>query len=392
MISGGTVVVLNARRRKEKRHLDQKVFEYIGAAKTGLMLLDSDLRITYVNQTMAKMSGFGDYELKDSLFEILVAEPERGIETAALKHYFIEKDPDRLATSREFIMQKKDRTRFPCELFITRLEDDGKAVLFATVMEITERYEAQMKMKEAKHIAEEANLAKSMFLANMSHELRTPMNSIIGYSNQLLKNSEKNLSDRQTSFVHRVAENASNLLQIINSVLDISKMEAGKTEIVSGWFDLSHFLNDLGAEMECLATNKGLEFQLYNTKEPIQIETDGEKLRQIFVNLAGNAVKFTGKGTVAIGVEIEHRKAVAITVLDTGIGIPPDELKNIFVAFHQVDPTARRKYEGTGLGLAISYNLCSLMGFELRVDSVIGKGSIFTIDLEPKLKKESLSA
>ncbi|NOZ75206.1 MAG: PAS domain S-box protein [FCB group bacterium] len=233
--------------------------------------------------------------------------------------------------------------------------------------------------------AEEASRTKSQFLATMSHELRTPLNSIIGFSNVLLKKLKTTLNSQDLNYLGRILDNGKHLLELINDILDISKIEAQQMQMESLVFDLGELISDIVTQMEIQAKNKHIELATVYPETDLTLKGDPAKLKQVIMNLVSNAIKFTDKGSVTITVSMDEPSGLpgCISVQDSGMGIPADRIGNIFKEFQQVDSSTSRRFGGTGLGLAISYALCELMGFSLTVESSPGQGSTFIIHLNP---------
>ena len=247
--------------------------------------------------------------------------------------------------------------------------------------DVSRRIQAEAALVMAKEEAESANRAKSQFLANMSHELRTPLNSVIGFANILLKNKEGTLEERQKGFIDRILVNGRHLLGLINEVLDLAKIESGRLEAEVSAVDLEELVNETILQLDGQVREKAIQLRGDVADGLRSVETDRGKLKQVIINLVGNAIKFTQEGEVVIRVlaSEDGETPKAISVVDSGIGIPKDRLTAIFEAFQQADSSTSRRFGGTGLGLTISRSICLLLGFDLVVDSVEGEGSTFTI-------------
>jgi len=261
---------------------------------------------------------------------------------------------------------------------------DGEVVgLVGIGRDITSLKKAQMELTKARDIADAANRAKSDFLANMSHEIRTPMNAVIGMT-ELLQDTK--LDDSQREYLRMVRESGEVLLELINDILDFSKIEAGKFTLDHIPFDLHETLGDTMKSIAVRAHRKKLELAFHISPDvPRGILGDPARLRQILVNLVGNAIKFTEQGEVLVDVTAQEQGAttrVKFCVRDTGIGIPENKQRYIFEAFEQVDASTTRRFGGTGLGLAITSRLVTLMGGTIDLQSQPGKGSTFTFSVD----------
>jgi PAS domain S-box-containing protein len=239
-------------------------------------------------------------------------------------------------------------------------------------------------------LLERASQYKSEFLANMSHELRTPLNSIIILSKLLSENKDANMNKKQIEFASVVHKSGTDLLHLINDVLDLSKIEAGKIEIEKEEFSINPFIQTLMNEIRQIATHKGLTLEIVNRiPENLKMNSDSMRVAQILKNLLSNAIKFTDKGGLVQFKIQENSNKIKFTVSDNGIGIPKEKLENIFESFKQVDSSTSRKFGGTGLGLSISKEFATLLGGQITVESEIGIGSTFTMEIPTGITLQS---
>ena len=246
----------------------------------------------------------------------------------------------------------------------------------------------QCDLVEARIAAEAANQAKSTFLANMSHEIRTPMNAILGYA-QIMA-GDPDLSELHSRAVQTIGTSGQHLLDLINDILDLSKIEAGREELSEDNFELSEFISELSALFELRCSQKGLAWRLDSRIDPTRVSGDAKKLRQVLINLLGNATKFTEAGEVALVLQADGDDGYRFEVRDTGPGIPVDRQQQIFQPFQQEE--SGLKFGGTGLGLAISRRHVELMGGTIGVESTEGKGSRFSIALPlPKVEGDAVA-
>ena len=276
-----------------------------------------------------------------------------------------------------------------CNLNISQITDAyGDTIGYIIIVtDLSERVSAMMRLEEAKKDAELANKAKSRFLANMSHAIRTPMNAILGFSELLLK---EKLPDTCQSYVQDIKGASVSLLTIINDILDISKIESGKIEIVNSNYSTAELFENVGQIIRMQASEKNLTYYLNVSEDfPSVLHGDDIRIRSMLVNLLNNAVKYTDEGTITLNASVQSRYAenavLEFEVKDTGIGIREEELGKLFESFSRVDIQRNYHVEGTGLGLSIVQSSVMIMGGQISVDSVYGEGTTFTVTLPQRV-------
>ena len=373
-----TAIVQVKESEERFRRLAEATFEGVVFYRNGKILDANPRAAQYFGVAVSQMVG-------DPVLNLLAHKDREGARDGLLAPLG-PGDPVR-AESMEVSARRYDGSHFQVEVSVVDSLYQGHPARVMVVRDVTNQKRAERMLRRALEEAEANALAKNTFLANMSHELRTPLNSVIGFANILLKKQGESLPARELDFLRRIQSNGEHLLSLIEDILDLSKMDAQRLEVVREPVDLESLAGEVVRTLDLQARRKGLELTVEVPPDLSPTVADHRRLRQVLLNLVGNAVKFTIEGRVAIRIiaDPERRCPLRIEVEDTGIGIPAGELDEIFTPFHQVDQSRARAFGGTGLGLTISRSLCDLMGFHLRARSIEGKGSIFFVELEPDL-------
>lgn len=370
---------------------DSRFRDLLEAAPDAIIEVDTEGQVVLLNRATEALFGYSRQDLLGQSIELLVPEDLRAAHARHREDYRQHPSTRPMASGLELQGRRKDGSRFPVEISLSPVKADGAFRVTAIIRDITERKRAEEQLRQVREQytrelearnreIERANRLKSEFLASMSHELRTPLHTIIGFSELLGEEVQGELNAKQKRFLAHIHGDSLHLLELINDILDLSKVESGRIELRRAPFDLAALIEEAVASVRPIAETKGLAIHSRVGPMPA-IEADRVRVKQILTNLLSNALKFTPAGG-RIDVEAEMENGLArITVADTGIGIPAQEHAAIFDIFHQSAATTKGVREGTGLGLAISKRLVQEHGGTIKVLSEPGKGSRFTFTI-----------
>jgi PAS domain S-box-containing protein len=416
----GTVTILadNSRQRRSEREIqglmeqaeqaltqaraDRRFRALLEAAPDAIIEADRDGRILTLNAVTEQLFGFTREELLGQPVETLVPDHARARHSGHRAGYEAHPVTRPMGVGIELHGRRKDGSTFPVEISLSPVKSEEGFRVTAVIRDVTERKRSEERLRavQTKYTRElesrnreieRANHHKSEFLANMSHELRTPLHTVIGFSELLAEETKGPLNDDQKRFVAHILKDSRHLLALINGILDLSKIESGKLELIREDLDFHVLLKDALSSIHSQCQKKSIEIETH-VAGPVLVDADRLRITQILYNLLSNAVKFTPKGgRIRIDAGIADGMA-RITVGDTGIGIPPQEHAAIFESFHQVGATAGSGVrEGTGLGLPITRRLVEEHGGSIWLESEPGKGSRFTFTLPLKTAHEESS-
>jgi PAS domain S-box-containing protein len=375
--------ITERRRIREALQESEKRLQFLfeGIPHIAVQGYSADRKAIYWNRASEKLYGYSKQEVLRRKIEELVIPPERRTETVEAIENWVENGVP--IPSGE--VTKHTRAGEEVAVYTSRLathNQRGEWEMYVVDVDLSELKRAERELLTAKEHAERANRAKTEFLANMSHELRTPMNGMMGMTQLLLENSASN---EQRESLETIMESARELMRIIDELLDISCIEAGEVRLQPAPFNPRETVEKAVLLFTARAGQKGIDLSVaVEESVPSALYGDAGRIRQIFINLISNALKFTHEGRIEIRARAEDQDGISrifFEVADTGIGIPPDKQKLVFEKFMQVDASLRREYGGAGLGLSITRRLVELMGGTISVESEIGKGSVFRFDL-----------
>ncbi len=387
-------IALGIQRKQAEAQLQQSDARKAAILETALdcvITIDQHSRILEFNPAAERTFGYSRKEaIGAQLPELVIPPRDREGHRRGLAHYLATGEGPVLGRRIEVSAMRSDQSEFPAELAVSRIELGGPPLFTATLRDITTRNQAREELQRAKASAEAASKAKSAFLASMSHELRTPLNAIIGYGEMVQEEAAELGAASLVPDLQKIHSAGRHLLGLINDVLDLSKIEAGKMELFLEKFDVAAMAAEVGNTVRPMIEKNGNELLVKVPAGAGTMHADMTKVRQSLFNLLSNAAKFTKDGQVVLSVRSDSGDVV-FEVSDTGIGITPEQQKKIFEPFIQAEAGTSRNFGGTGLGLALTMHFARFMGGDLTVQSEAGKGSTFSIRI-PRIVKDPQAA
>jgi PAS domain S-box-containing protein len=371
----GTVVSSTIRDITDRKRAEEQFRGLLESAPDAMVILGPDGKSLLVNAQTERLFGYARSELVGQPIEILVPERFRERHPQHRTSYFREAKPRPMGMGLDLFGLRKDGKEFAAEISLSPIQTPTGTLVTAAIRDVTER---KRDMEQQSRRMQEANRLKSEFLANMSHELRTPLNAIIGFTKLLHAGKVGALSATQTEYLGDILNSSNHLLQLINDVLDLAKIESGSTEVNVESVELARVAGEVKDILRGLAAEKRIRLTVQVSAELGPVSVDPRLLKQVLYNFLSNAIKFTPEeGRVVMRVGPDGDERFRVEVDDTGIGIKPEDMVRLFIEFQQLDSSASKRYPGTGLGLALTKRIVEAQGGSVGVESAFGKGSKF---------------